>query len=95
MGDKPLQRTAKGATADNIGERGAPKKDGRRLYIHRDTGEVVSDIEQKKGEGVTPFEAMFVCRMLRSQELTILAQRKLIQDLGRENAELRRKKGAA
>jgi len=95
MGDKPLQRTTKGSTADNLGKPEAPKKDGRRLYIHRDTGEVVSDIERKRGEGVTPFEAMFICRMLRSQELTIVAQKKLIQDLGRANAELRRKKGAA
>lgn len=66
----------------------------KRVYTHRETAEVIAAIEQRKGENTSAFEAMFLIRMLQSKDLTIGALRDQVQKLGRENAELSRKRGS-
>jgi hypothetical protein len=76
------------------GRGGAPKvavpgkKYKKRVYVHRETIEIIDAIEKRNGENTSAFEAMFLVKMLRSKDLTIEALKTHVQKLGREKAEL-------
>lgn len=67
----------------------------KRVYVHRETVEVIEAIEKRKGENTSAFEAMFLVRMIQSKDLTITALRDQVQKLGREKAALARKRRPA
>jgi hypothetical protein len=74
------------------GKRGAPKvavpgkSYKKRVYVHRQTAEIIEAVEKRKGESTSAFEAMFLVKMIRSKELTIEALRAHVQKLGREKS---------
>ena len=63
---------------------GKPYK--KRVYVHRETVEIIEAIEKRNGESVSAFEAMFLVKMIRSKDLTIEALRAHLQTLGRAKA---------
>jgi len=71
------------------GRRGAPKVDipgkayEKRVYVHRETIEIIEAIEKRQGENTSAFEAMFLVKMIRSKDLTIAALREHLQKMGR------------
>lgn len=85
------------ARPEGGGRRGAPKVAlpgkayKKRVYVHRETVEIIEAIEKRQGRETSAFEAMFLVKMIRARDLTIDALRTHVQKLGRENAELARK----
>lgn len=83
------------------GRSGAPKVavPGRvykkRVYVHRETIEIIEAIEKRQGENTSAFEAMFLVKMIRSKDLTIEALKSHVQKLGHEKAELARRRRPA
>lgn len=67
----------------------------KRVYVHRETAEIIEAIEKRQGECTSAFEAMFLVKMIRSKDLTIAALRENVQKLGREKAELARRRRSA
>lgn len=64
-----------------------PFKRGR---AHRTYLELLEDVEETQGV-VAPAEVLMLCVALRSHEKSIVAQRVLLEKLGRENAALRKR----
>ena len=67
----------------------------KRVYVHRETVEIIEAIEKRQGENTSAFEAMFLVKMIRSKDLTIATLREHVQKLGREKAELGRRRRPA
>ena len=64
----------------------------QRVYVHRETVEIIDAVEKRNGESTSAFEALFLVKMIRSKDLTIAALKAHVQTLGREKAELARKR---
>jgi len=67
----------------------------KRVYVHRETIEIIEAIEKRQGDNTSAFEAMFLVKMIRSKDLTIATLREHLQKLGREKAELARRRRPA
>lgn len=90
---KPEGTTGRRGGAPQVAIPGKAYK--KRVYVHRETFEIIEAIEKRKGENTSPFEAMFLVKMIRSKDLTIEALRTHVQKLGHEKAELARKRRPA
>jgi len=67
----------------------------KRVYVTRETADIIEAIEKRNGETTSSFEAMLLVKMIRSKDLTIAALKAHVQKLGREKAELGRRRRPA